>query len=143
MATANLTSTVSSTITLDGRTYSLSKTTTVSNMTNVFQTRMTIGTSATDVLAFAAAAAAGTLTDLDYMMLVNHDTTNFCTITIKVTGGDTSFFKLTAGAVFLLFNRSLDVNTTGAAFAAFNNINEIEITFDTASGDIELLAAFG
>jgi len=141
MAVADLTLTYTAAITLDGTAYDLSATKVVSNVSNVVRRRMTVPTASTvNVLEIAATVSSGTLTDIDFVAIVNQDSTNFVTIGLVDTGADTAYIKLKAGEIFTLWSTDLEALTGGAGFVGFNNIDTITANFDTADGDIEFLA---
>lgn len=140
MATGTLTSTVTATLTLDNTEYNVTNATSIVNVTNSDKRRVTVPTgSEVNLIEIGAAVGSGTLTDIDYVLIVNRDTTNFCRVRFADTGGHTMDIKLKPGENFLFYSVDLNVSATEGAFASFSSIDKIAAEFDTAAGDLELL----
>jgi len=138
MATAALTITITENISLDGIPYDSTITQNLTNVENVISTQKNVLTSVGDIL---TVGASGDITDINYLRITNSDPTNFVTIGLKDTGGDTSYHKLEAGRSLIANNTKLDVNITGAVVAAFSDIDTITAQFDTGAGIVKLFAA--
>lgn len=62
-------------------------------------------------------------------------------ITAVVTVGDIADIKIDAGKWFFIGNAKLDVNTNGAAFGSFDDLDSINAQADTAPIDVEYFVA--
>lgn len=145
MATTIIPATLTVTVTAvcefaDGKTYNLSKISTVANIAQA-DTRIIPIPIAGEVevigISTAAAIDRGVFTDFDCLILVNQDDTNFVRIRISENGGDTADFRLDPGETMIFWNANLEVNTTEAAFGAFVTPDMISAQADTASVDLE------
>lgn len=124
---------------LSGNTYSVTNTATISGVTNVINRTVTIPTSQVDILTIGATVGAGGVTSLNTMLIVNKDSTNFIRVRLEDTGGATSDQKVEAGRAILINNDDLSVSETGAAFAAFSDIDTVAIEADTADCIVEFI----
>jgi len=142
MATGTLTSTITATLTLDNTEYNVTNATSIVNVTNATRRRVTVPTaSEVNLVEIAATVGSGTLTDIDYLLIVNRDSTNFCRIRFADTGADTFDIKLKPGENFLYYSVDLNVSATEGAYAAFSSLDKVAAQFDTADGDLEVLVA--
>ena len=107
------------------RTFDESKT--YSSIATVFDRVITLPATGTvvDLLAIGTNAAGATLTAWNCLIVYNMDTTNAVRIGLKDTGADTAYVRLNAGEHFVLERDQLDVNTTGAAYGAYNSIDTV------------------
>lgn len=72
-----------------------------------------------------------------YIRITNLDNTNFIRVRFKNSGAETADVKVDAGATFMLSSGSMDANTSGSAFSAFVDVDNISAQADTADVDIE------
>lgn len=140
MATFQLTKQYS--VTLDsGKEISLDASSTVENIGEVIDRDVKIPVTEVTVLLIGAAIAAGQMTDIKLFVIHNTDQTNFITISLKDTGGHTTYLKLPAGQSFDIFNTKIDVSETGAAFGSFSDIDTISLQADTDPVIVTLISA--
>jgi len=140
---ADLAVTITEAITLNNVDQGGSHTLTVSNVNEVSRRILTVPTSEVDVLGLSSANGQG---DIDragfvYLRITNLDDTNFVRIRVNEDTGDTFDVKVEAGKSFMLTADKVEVNTTGAAFSAFVDIDQVSAMADTAAVDIEIFAA--
>ena len=124
---ANLTVTVTDSVTLNGQSYGNTNTLTVSSIDEVYSRVVEVPISAfTSVLELGAASGQGILkaTDVKYIRITNLDDTNY--VNLKVFGTDTMVIKLEAGKSFVLGGVSFDAVASA----------------DIASGSVSHNAAF-
>lgn len=127
------------TVTLNGKEYGNTNTSTFANINEVDQRIVTIPTSEITVLAFGAAAAAGTFVraNLKYLRIINKDDTNF--ISLHITSAtDDAWIKVPSGGCFEFNSAGIE---TAASFSAFADVTAISAIADTASVDIEYFIA--
>ena len=106
---ANLTVTVTDSVTLNGQSYGNTNTLTVSSIDEVYSRVVEVPISAfTSVLELGAASGQGILkaTDVKYIRITNLDDTNY--VNLKVFGTDSMVIKLEAGKSFILGGVSFD-----------------------------------
>ncbi len=131
------------TITLDNNrgSYELDAGTTVTNVGEVIRrdTKVEFAAESTLVLV-GALRAAGQLTDIKFFVIKNNDDTNFITLSLKDTGGDTVYHKVLPGDSFDIYNTKLNVSETGVAFASFADIDTISAQADTGDVDVSIFA---
>lgn len=140
MATGTLTLNTSASVTLGTELYHLQKTSTVLNIANADKRRMTVPFAGEiNVLEFGAARAQGKFLDIDFLLIVNQDTTNFVRLKFQKAGAETFHVKLLPGQQFLMWNKQIDADGAGAAFAAWADIDHIAAQADTGAVDIEYL----
>ena len=73
-----------------------------------------------------------------YIRITNLDDTNFIRVRVKKSSADTFDVKVLAGSSFMLTSGSIDANTSGAAFSAFVDLDNISVHADTANVDVEI-----
>jgi hypothetical protein len=139
ITTATFSATITEEITLNGQT---KNTEVVQTWTDIIYDEVrtrSAATSVSNLATFGAAAAAGTFVDakMRYFRITNYDDTNFITVGISVSAGDTSYHKVKAGDSFVYCTDVIDANTAGGAFVAFTQIDAITVMADTAACDIE------
>jgi hypothetical protein len=137
---ADLTVTITESVTLNGVQYGNSINKTFSSKGEVDQRIMSIATSGdtyTDIFNFSTVDSAGTgvKNDFAYFRITNLDDTNF--VSLQVTAGDTYWIKLKAGESFMLMDNEMDAIASSTAFGAFADIVKISGNADTAACDIE------
>ena len=76
--------------------------------------------------------------NIRYIRITNLDDTNFIRVRVKKASADTFDVKVLAGSSFMLTSGSIDANTSGAAFSAFVDLDNISVHADTANVDVEL-----
>lgn len=139
---ANLTNTISTSVTIGTTTYDLSVSETIAlTDDNVVHQTLSVPTSEVD-LATIGAIGPGGLTDVSFILVVNRDGTNFIRLRLEDTGGHTADLKVPAGRAVLINSKDLNVSATGAAFASFSSIDTIAAQADTATCDIEIFLAY-
>lgn len=130
------------TLSLGGKTFDISFSNTVSSCTSALREIITVPITEVDMFGLTSSTTVGkgTFVDFDGFFIMNRDDTNFIRLRWLETGGDTVDFKLEAGQFMILWNSSIEVNVTGAAFAAFVTLDTVVTQADTAPVDIEMLA---
>lgn len=141
---ANLTTTISETITLNGQTINSENQLVIASVNEFDKRIMTIPTSSeVTVVAFSTAVAAGTFVsgDMKYFRVTNKDAVNYCRIRTKKNGADTFDIRLDAGQSFLLGNTKESVSATAVSFSTFADADSINAQAYTAAVDIEYVVA--
>lgn len=118
----------------------------VSSVTQTYERVITVGTGEISILEFAAANAAGTITDgeLQYLRVTN--TASSGTVDLRITdsaGNKEYFVRIAAGESYLLFDAQLDCNTGSSDLGgtiALSNIDTIKAKASTDI-DVEIMAA--
>ena len=127
-------------VTLNGKEYGNTNSSTFANINEVDQRIVTIPNSEINIIEFGSAAGSGTFVraNLKYLRIINKDDTNF--ISLKLTDGSAehAWFKIPAGCEFTLGSASLE---TASSFSAFQDITAISAIADTAAVDIEYFIA--
>ena len=141
---ANLTVTVTDSVTLNGQSYGNTNTLTVSSIDEVYSRVVEVPISAfTNVLELAAASGQGVLkaTDVKYIRITNLDDTNY--VNLKVFGTDAMVIKLEAGKSFMLGGVSFDAASADIAqgAVAHNAAFIISAEASVAACDLEVFAA--
>lgn len=140
---APLTVTVTESVTLNGVDQGGTHTLTISDVTEVDRRIINVGTSEVDIIGFASANAQGAFvrTDVKYIRLTNLDDTNYITLGVSETGGDTFFVKLEPGKSFMLGNDDIEANTAGSASSAFVEADNISAKANGSACDLEYFVA--
>ena len=140
---SDLTVSISESITLNGYTRSGTNTLTISNVAEVDNRIINVGTSEVDILGFGSANGQGSFvrTDVKYIRITNLDDTNYVTLGVSKTGADTFFIKLEAGKSFMLGNDDLEIDASGGASSAFVEADNISAKANGAACDVEMFVA--
>lgn len=139
---ADLTVTITETLTLNGVQYGNTINKTFSGQGEVDQRIMSVAYDGegtfTDIFNFGTVDSAGTAvkSDYAYFRITNLDDTNFIKLQIY-NGTDTFWVKLKAGESFILMDNEIDAIDTSTTFGAFADVTKISGLADTASCDIE------
>lgn len=139
LTNATFTSTITETVTINGKNQGSTNTLTVANINEVDSRILTIPTSEVGVVTFGAAAGAGTFVraNVKYLRITNKDDTNF--ISLHITSAtDDVWFKVDAGKSFIVNNG--DIESAGA-FSAWASITAITAIADTAAVDVDYFIA--
>jgi hypothetical protein len=141
--TTNLTVTISEQLTSNGQTLNFSNQLVLPNIKPFDPRVMTIPITEITVMQFGATPAAGQFisANVRYIRITNKDDTNFIRIRVIKSGGQTFDVKLEAGKSFIMGNTKESANTTGAAFSAFVDMDNISAQSDTSPCDIEYFVA--
>ena len=141
---ANLTVTHTEALTLNGVERGVTNTVTIASINEVDHRIVTVDTSAARTLfTLGTTVGAGAFinSNVKYIRITNKDNTNFVTLGILDTGGDTAYIKLEAGQTFVMYNDDLETNTSGAAWSAWSEIDTFNAQADTSSVDLEIFIA--
>lgn len=147
LTAATLTVTVTESISLNGKDQGATNSFTVSSINEVFKQIVTATTSQTAFLKFGSAASAGTLirSDVSYMRITNLDDTNYVTLGLSDDSGDTAYVKIEKGQSVIVGGTDegpeVEVSTSGAAWAAWSNVDTLTLQANTASVDVEVFVA--
>ena len=142
---ANLTVTLSDSVTLNGQTYGDTNTSTILSIDEVYSRVVEVPISAyTPVLELGSATGQGVLTaaNVKYIRVTNLDDTNF--VNLKVFGTDTMVMKLEAGKSFILGGVSFDAIASAdiaQGAVAYNAAFIISAEAAVAPVDLEVFAA--
>lgn len=139
---ADLTVTISESLSLNGKEHGAKNTQTISSVFEVDHRIVTATTTEQSILLFDAAVAAGTFEDgtVKYIRLTNLDSTNF--ISVRVLGNSEEYFvRLEPGGSFITGNSLMDANATGNQSLTFGNIDSILAKADTANCKLEIFVA--
>ena len=148
---ATLTTTVSESVTLNGKTFGNSITKTHASVKVVREQIITVPTSMV-TLYEAADDASGATFDEDlivYARITNTDTTNFIGLHFLTTEGDELLYKLNAGCSFILnahagaleTETSSGADITAESFNADADIIKVSADANTASVDVDVFIA--
>ena len=148
---ATLTTTVSESVTLNGKTFGNSITKTHASVKVVREQIITVPTTMV-TLYEAADDASGTTFDEDlivYARITNTDSTNFIGLHFLTTEGDELLYKLNAGCSFILnaHGGALETETSSGAditaesFNADADIIKVSADANTASVDVDVFIA--
>jgi hypothetical protein len=141
---ATLTVTHTEAITLNGVDRGVTNTLTIASINEISHRIVTIDTAAArTLLTLGTTAGAGAFikTNIRYVRITNKDNTNFVTLGLLNTGGDTAYVKLEAGQTFCIYNDDIDAKTNGAAWASWSVIDTFNAQADTADVDLEVFVA--
>jgi len=141
---ATLTVTHTEAVTLNGVDRGVTNTLTIASINEISHRIVTIDTAAArTLLTLGTTAGAGAFikSNIRYIRITNKDNTNFVTLGMLDTSGDTAYVKLEAGQTFCMYNDDLEANTSGAAFSAFSEIDTFNAQADTADVDLEVFVA--
>lgn len=141
---ANLTVTLTTSITLNTKPVSTENKLTIASINEVDTRIITIPfASEVTILNFSTIVSAGTFigANVKYLQIVNKDSANFVRIRVAKTTGQTFDIKLDAGKFFILGNDKESASETEAAFVDFVDIDSISAQADTAAVDIEYFIA--
>ena len=141
---ADLTVTITETISLNGVQYGNTINKTFSTQGQVDQRIMSIeaveiGTM-TDIFSFTTVDGQGTgvAADYAYFRITNLDDTNFVTLQVTAAAtNDTYWIKLKAGESFMLMDNEMDAIDASTTFVAFSDVTKVSANANTASCDIE------
>jgi len=137
---ADLTVTITETISLNGVQYGNTINKTFSTQGQVDQRIMSIGAGEgtfTDIFSFSTVdgQGQGVKNDYAYFRITNLDDTNF--VTLQVTAGDTYWIKLKAGESFMLMDNEMDAVASSTTFVGFADVTKVSADANTAICDIE------
>jgi hypothetical protein len=150
---ANMTVTVSESITLNGRQQGGSQTQTIASIAEISKRILTITTNESTIATMSGTvASAGHYNDsaVKYMRFTNLDDTNFITLTFRNQDNDEAAIKLDAGNSFMWFADNSGgmvgvLNATEDANAAsdtnLGSITNIQADANTGNCDLEMIIA--
>ena len=141
---ATLTVTHTEAVTLNGVDRGVTNTLTIASINEISHRIVTIDTAAArTLLTLGTTAGAGAFikSNIRYIRITNKDNTNFVTLGMLDTSGDTAYVKLEAGQTFCMYNDDLEANTSGAAWSAWSEIDTFNAQADTADVDLEVFIA--
>jgi len=127
-------------VTLNGKVYGNTNTSTFTSINEVDQRIVTVPTSEITLILFDTAAAAGQYVraNLKYLRILNKDDTNFVSIKIADGGTDHAWLKVPAGGCLELDAALIEV---AGSFSAWANVETISAIADTAAVDVEYFIA--
>jgi len=134
---ADLTVTITESVTLNNKNHGATNVETISSVTQVDHRIMTATTAEHSIVLFDSTIAAGQFVDgsVKYLRVTNLDASEFATL--RVLGNSEEYFvKLEAGDSFILGNSLMDANATGSQAASLANIDSIKA--DANSGTVQL-----
>ena len=149
---ATLTVKLTESLTIDGRDYGGSSSSTFASIKNVTRRIETITTAEATIITFDTVVGPGQYVpaNVAYMRFTNLDDTNFITLTLKNAGNDECAIKLDAGQSFILAGdnsggmeamMNATENADAASSANLANMKDIQADADTASCDMEIYVA--
>lgn len=141
---ATLTVTHTESVTLNGVNRGVTNTLTIASINEIDHRIMTVDTAAArTLLTLGTTAGAGAFlkANIKYIRITNKDNTNYVTLGMLDTSGDTAYVKLEAGQTFCMYSDDLEANTSGAAWAAWSEIDTFNAQADTADVDLEVFVA--
>lgn len=108
-----------------GETYALSAAYSVASMTAYDKRQVILSTTVRTLLQFDTVVGAGKLTENSGVMFINRDATQLITLGFIVSASKAFYVRISPGQFFVMWNRVIDTNVTGGAFAAFTNVTDI------------------
>ena len=130
-------------ITLNGKKHEHRQEQSIANVNMISQRIVRVPTSLKTILSFGTSIGAGTYTnsDVKYIRVTNLDDTNYITLGLMDTSGDTAYFKIDKGETMALNNTNIETKTDGAVFTTFSDIDTINAQANTAAVDLEIFVA--
>lgn len=140
---ADLTVSITESVTLAGSDRGSSHTLTISDVTETDNRIVNVGTAEVDLIGFGSSNSQGTFirTDVKYIRITNKDDTNYVTLGMSKTGADTFFIKLEAGKSIMFGNDDLEVDAAGGASSAFVEADNISAKANGSACDVEYFVA--
>jgi len=141
---ATLTVTHSESVTLNGVDRGVTNTLTIASINEIDHRIVSVDTSAArTLLTLGATVGAGAFikANIKYIRITNKDNTNYVTLGMLDSGGDTAYVKLEAGQTFCMYNDDLEAKTDGAAWAGWSEIDTFNAQANTADVDLEVFVA--
>ena len=143
---ANLTVTITESVTLNSAARGSTNTKTITGVLDVYERVITVPTSEVALYTTHASVPQGGVFDDDlikYARITNLDGSNFVTLRVTNAGSDETLLKLQAGESCMLFlhDDSTSMNESGAANATLHAITSVEATADTAACSVEVFVA--
>lgn len=138
---ATATVTITESVILNGVDQGGTNTLTIANVNETDRRIVTVPSgSEIDLIELDTANGRGKFTraNIKYIRITNKDDANFVRVRVKKSSADTFDVKVLAGSSFILSSGSIDANTSGAAFSAFVDLDDISAQADTADCDVEL-----
>ena len=137
---ANLSTTITESVTINGRTYGRTVNETISGINDIAESVVSISTASTELLDIVSSnpSIGDIVTDaLKYFRITNTDSSNFVTVTLNgpSSGSDKAVFKLLAGQSFVLNNDKIGFGS------GFVTMDKILVQSDTAACDCEIFIA--
>ena len=144
--TEALTMTHSASSNADDRTHSQTITKTFGSIDNLDKRLLNLpNTNQVEVITLgtAAASAPGTFlrSAVKYIRFTNLDDTNGVAVILEDTGGDMASVLVVAGATLMLTDTQVEGGNTGAAWAAWANIDQIFLKAASANVQVEVVVA--
>ena len=141
---ATLTVTHTESVTLNGVDRGVTNTLTIASINEIDHRIVSVDTAAVrTLLTLGTTVGAGAFlkANIKYIRITNKDNTNYVTLGMLDTGGDTAYVKLEAGQTFCMYNDDLEAFINGAAFSAFSEIDTFNAQANTADVDLEVFVA--
>jgi hypothetical protein len=140
---ADLTVTITEAVQLNGSDKGSSNVLTITDVAEVDNRIVNVGTAETDIIGFGSANGQGSFvrTDVKYIRITNLDDTNYVTLGMSKTGADTFYIKLEAKKSIMLGNDDLEVDASGGASSAFVEADNISAKANGAAVDLEYFVA--
>ena len=139
---ATFTATLTEELVLDGDDYGATRLWTVTDAAYAFKQNFLIPTAAAqDILIFDTAVGAGSIvrSNFRYARIRNADSTNYVTLCLTKASAATVYLRLDAGEFFILTHTAIDVDASGGAFVAFEDLDVITAQANTAAVKVEVL----
>lgn len=141
MAVGTLQSTVTSQLTINNTEYNLTGITQLNDFQLAVNQIIQVPTgSETSLLNIGATSGAGTVTQLNYLHIVNRDATNAIRLRFADTGGATFDVRVEPTRQFLLSSQEISASETEAAFASYVDIDTIVAEAENQAVEVEILA---
>ena len=144
---ADLTTTITETVTINGTNRGNTVTQTITGVLDVFERNVTVPTSEVTLYSTHASVPEGSVLDKDlvkYVRITNTDATNFILLRISNDANDEFLYKLGLGETFVLHNHSGSMNGTENAVAStggLEKITDVTAQADTAACSVEVFVA--
>lgn len=140
---ADLTVTITESVTLAGSDRGASHTLTISDVTETDNRIVNVGTSQTDIIGFGTSNSQGQFirTDVKYIRFTNKDDTNYIILGMSKNAADTAYFKLEAGKSMMFGNDDIEVSAGGSSFSSFEEADAFSAQANGSACDLEYFVA--
>jgi len=141
---ATLTVTHTESLTLNGVDRGVTNTLTIASINEIDHRIVSVDTAAArTLLTLGTTVGAGAFlkANIKYIRITNKDNTNYITLGMLDTSGDTAYVKLEGGQTFCMYNDDLETFINGAVFSAFSEIDTFNAQANTANVDVEVFVA--
>lgn len=113
--------------------------TTISGLTSANKRHVVIPTSEVTMTEVAGTVGSGTLTDIEGLLIINRDETNYITIGLKKSGENVAYFKIPPSRPYFLWTDEIESFEGGDAFSAFSALDTVTLQANSDSCVVEFI----